>query len=91
MVKREIECDKVKEHIDIEKKNQLDEDGFISGFEIILEPYIPNQEIGKTQYFDKKIIDEDFENREEESVIYYSIPVEPEYSYYISGSYKGLS
>ena len=62
--------------------NPKDQSKFIINLKIILTPFVPNQELGKPQYFDKieyynkAIVDQD--------VIEATFDVVPEYSYNIS-------
>ena len=67
--------------------NPYDEDNFIDGVEILLVPYVPNQFLGESKVFEKIKIQEDFRNHKNSSGIQITIPVEPEYSYQIFGSY----
>ena len=68
------------------EKNNLE---FITGVNIELTPFIPKQILGKTRYFKKIQIEENFDDlmKSDSKGVKITIPVVPEYSYSITGSY----
>ena len=67
--------------------NFREEDNVIIGVELVLQPYIPDQRQGKDQMFPKKVVREEFKNYKSLSGILARLPVVPEYSYIVTGSY----
>ena len=67
--------------------NPREEENGIIGVEIVLQPYIPDQRQGKDQMFPKKVVREEFKNYESLGGILARLPVVPEYSYIVTGSY----
>ena len=60
-------------------------DEFITGFKIILYPYIPDQDLGKEQSFNPIVREDEFDSRTE---IVTQISVNPAVSYRISVAYS---
>ena len=60
-------------------------DEFITGFKIILYPYIPDQDLGKEQSFNPIVREDEFDSRNE---IVTQITVNPAVSYRISVAYS---
>ena len=87
-ISRNSDCNRGGDNITIKISNPKDEFNFISGVDIIITPYIPNQILGKPKILTEIKLEEDFENYNEREGIKISIPVVPEYSYKISGAYK---
>ena len=67
--------------------NPREEENGIIGVELVLQPYIPDQRQGKAQLLQKKVVREEFKNYESLNGILAKIPVVPEYSYIVTGSF----
>ena len=67
--------------------NPREEENGIIGVELVLQPYIPDQRQGKAQLLQKKVVREEFKNYESLDGILAKLPVVPEYSYIVTGSF----
>ena len=86
-VSRNSNCNFGGDNLTIFVTNPREESGFIIGIRITLIPHIPNQDLGKTQFFDKIELYELFDHVKERG-IKVTYPVVPEYSYKVSVAFN---
>ena len=83
VVQRNSECEFGGDKMTVTIKNPEDE--IITGVELLLTPYIPNQDLGQSKFFSQIKKEEVFTD---DSQLIVNVPVNPEYSYLIAASYK---
>ena len=90
LVTRNSKCNFGGDNLTIYITNPLNESShefkFITGIKITLIPNIPDQDLGKTQYFDRLEYYEDFGHHKSRLEVTY--PVVPEYSYLVSVAFN---
>ena len=85
-VTRNSNCNFGGDNLTIYVNNPRDTYKFITGIKITLIPNVPDQDLGKTQYFDRLEYYEDFDPVKKGVEVTY--PVVPEYSYLVSVAFN---
>ena len=86
-VSRNYDCSFGGDRLTIYVKNPRDPHHFITGIKVTLIPYVPNQDLKRTQYYEKLKYTETFVPSKEGINVTYQDLV-PEYSYLVSVAFN---